>query len=363
MFRTWIEIDSQALRHNINVLRGLLKPETSFMAVVKANAYGHGLEEISQIAADNGVAVFGVDCLEDAVKLRQKFPAVQIVVLGYILLSDLKIAVDNNLEFVVYNQETIKILKELPASKIHLKIETGTARQGIKSEDLDDFIRLIKTVPQIEIVGVSTHLATAEDVDGEFLRQQVSELKKAEEKIRAAGFDPKYLHCACSAAIILHPEIQNTMVRAGLSMYGVWPSEYIKVSTSELKLKPVLSWKTRIAQIKDFPIGTSIGYSRTEFISRPSRVAVVPVGYFDGYDRGLSSIGEVSISGKRCKVLGRVCMNMMMIDVTDVSEAKIEDEVVLIGSEITVDELANKIGTIPYEVLARIRQDLPKYVV
>lgn len=363
MFRTWIEIDSQALRHNIKVLRGLLKPETSFLAVVKANAYGHGLDEVSEIAARAGVEVFGVDCLEDAIKLRRKFPAARIVVLGYILLSDLATAVAHGIEFVVYNKETIETLRPLPPSKIHLKIETGTVRQGVKPEDLEIFIELLKSAPQIELVGLATHFATAEDADGDFLKQQFEELKNVEQKIRAAGFVPKYLHCACSAAFILHPETQGTMVRAGLAMYGVWPSDYIKKNAVGFELKPALAWKTRVAQIKKISAGATIGYSRTETLTRPSRIAVLPVGYFDGYDRRLSSVGEVLIKNKRCKILGRVCMNMTMVDVTDVPEAKIEDEVVLIGSEITVDELADKTDTIAYEVLARIRPDLPRYVV
>lgn len=146
-------------------------------------------------------------------------------------------------------------------------------------------------------------------------------------------------------------------------MYGIWPSKEVKQAVADkIILKPVLSWKTRVAQIKEFSANTTIGYDRSESLVRPSRVAILPVGYFDGYDRSLSSVGEVLIKNKRCRVLGRVCMNMMMVDVTDVSEIKIEDEVILIGSEITADELANKIGTISYEVLSRIRQDLPREV-
>lgn len=362
MDRSWIEIDSQALRHNIKVLRGLLKPETLFLAVVKANAYGHGLDEVSEIVASEGVTAFGVDCLDDALRIRRKFPAAQIVVLGYILLSDLAATVENNIEFVVYNKETIEALRTLPSSKIHLKIETGTVRQGIKPEDLEIFIELLKSAPQIELVGLATHFATAEDADENFLKQQFEELKNVEQKIRAAGFVPKNLHCACSAAFILHPETQGAMVRAGLAMYGVWPSDYIKKNAVGFELKPALAWKTRVAQIKKIPAGATVGYSRTETLTRPSRIAVLPVGYFDGYDRRLSSVGEVLVGNKRCKIFGRVCMNMTMVDLTDVPEAKIEDEVVLIGSEITVDELANKIGTISYEILSRIRQDLPKKI-
>jgi len=367
-YRTWIEIDSQALRHNLKVLRGLLKPETKFLVVVKANAYGHGLKEISELAWAEGVTSFGVDSVDDALFLRQKFPTAQIIILGYILKEDLPKVIAADIEFVVYNQEIIEAIEKISSDKkalVHLKIETGTSRQGILLNDLQKFIDLINQSAKIKVVGISSHFSTAEE-NGEntFFVQQLEILKQAEQKILAAGFSPEYVHCACSAAILSRPESHWTLVRSGLITYGCWPSEEIKKMVGEkIQLKPVLSWKTRIAQIKDLSAGTPIGYGRTEILKKSSRVAVLPVGYFDGYDRKLSSIGEVLVKGQRCRVIGLVCMNMMMIDVTEVSEIKIEDEVILIGDEITVDELATKIKTISYEVLARIRSDLPKIIV
>jgi len=370
MYRTWIEIDTEALQHNLKVLQGFLNSETKILATVKANAYGHGLKEISKIIFEAGVNSFGVDTLDDALKLREAFPSAQVVVLGYILKEDLPKAINAGLEFVVYNLETIEALKSISSehqAKVHLKIETGTARQGILLKNLAQILDLLKSTDKIKLVGLSTHFATAEETgENNFFVQQLETFKQAEHQIKEAGFSPEHIHCACSAAIFLHPEAQGTLVRAGIAMYGIWPSEEIKKVMSGTVLKPVLSWKTRIAQIKEFPIGTSIGYGQTEVLSKPGRVAVLPVGYFDGYDRRLSSVGEVLVGGKPCKVLGRICMNMMMIDVSEVPGAKIEDEVILIGpngeNSVTADDLSGKMNTIAYEVLARLRADLPRLV-
>ncbi|KKT72044.1 MAG: Alanine racemase [Candidatus Uhrbacteria bacterium GW2011_GWE2_45_35] len=342
------------------------------MAVVKANAYGHGLIEVSNILHSFGVEVFGVDNFEDALLLRQHFSEVQIVVLGYVLKKDLTLLVKSKIELVVYNFETVKILNEAgiksgQKARVHLKVETGTSRQGVLLSEVNKFIDLLRQMSHVELVGLSTHFATAEEGgDNKFLVQQLEEFEKAEHQISKAGFSLEHIHCACSAAIILRPETQKTLVRAGLAMYGVWPSEKVKLAIPDCELKPVLSWKSRLAQIKELPAGTSVGYARTSVLEKTSRVAVVPVGYFDGYDRGLSSLAEVLVHGKRCQVLGRVCMNMMMINVTEVPEAKIEDEVILLGQggedTISIEELSNKAQTIPYEFLARLRQDLPRIV-
>jgi alanine racemase len=374
VYRTWLEIDSKALRHNINALRGFLRPETRFMAVVKANAYGHGLREVASIAFGENVRCFGVDNLEDAETLRSMFSEAQIVILGYVMLENLERVVDKNIELVVYNRETVEMLNKAgkklnKKTKIHLKLETGTSRQGILPADVDNFIDLLRQMGHVELVGLSTHFATAEEVgENKFLAQQLEELNKVEYKIFKAGFLLEHIHCACSAAIPLFPKTHKSLVRVGLALYGLWPAPQIKEIVKNLELQPVLSWKSRIAQIKTIPTGGSIGYGRTETFEKDGKIAIVPVGYFDGYDRGLSSKAEVLVHGKKCRVIGRICMNMMMIDVSVLDEIKIEDEVILIGQArggeetITAEELAAKAETINYEIVARIRQDLPKII-
>ena len=263
-------------------------------------------------------------------------------------------------------------LKRAGTAHIHLKVETGTARQGVPQEFLPDILKTIASCSHIKLDGLSTHFATIENTsDTHFATQQVFRFREAERIARLMGFSPKWIHCACSAAIILYPDTHGTMTRAGISMYGIWPSTDVEISARKNLIKcdlaPVLTWKTRIAQVKSLAAGTPIGYGLTESLKRSSRIAVIPVGYFDGYDRRLSSIGEALVSGHRCKVMGRICMNMMMIDVSEVPNIGPEQEVILIGRSgrhaVTFEELAQKVGTIPYEILTRINPLLPRILV
>ncbi|MDP3244508.1 MAG: alanine racemase [bacterium] len=414
--RTWIEIDKQALLHNLGQFLDLIGHEVILMAVVKANAYGHGLKEISLILSEfcsnNALIWFGVDSIDEALFLRRQGIAAPILTLGYVPLDRLSDAIENDIRLTVYNYETVEALRKIkgaaeeasprvaPAAevwpqgaapiKIHIKVETGTSRQGVPNEEVLDFVKFIQQYHQLEIEGISTHFANIEDTTNHaFAQGQLDAFKAVLERLKGIGVDIPIKHTACSAAAILFPETRFNLVRMGISMYGLWSSketfvsvakreaaERDQVSTGEtwsrgaagnFILHPVLSWKSIIAQIKKIKAGAPVSYGLTERVSRDSRVAVVPVGYYDGYDRKLSSVGNVLINGKRCKVLGRVCMNMMVVDVTDAPEAKLEDEVVLLGKQgqeqISAEELAQKIGTINYEVVTRVNQLLPRVVV
>lgn len=398
--RTWIEINKDALLHNLRQFLNLIGPDVKLMAVVKANAYGHGLKEIATIIHHSKFIIqnsiwFGVDSIDEALILRQQGVVAPILTLGYVPLDRLGEAVENDVRFTVYNRETIEMVDKVKSQnskvkittqnskvKIHLKIETGVFRQGILAEDLPDFIKFVQQYPQIEIEGISTHFANIEDTtDHSYAQGQLDAFKAVLERLKGLGIDIPVKHTACSAAAVLFPETHFNMVRLGISMYGLWSSKETFVSArntslresstneaipSNINLQPVLSWKSIIAQIKKIPAGTPVSYGLTERVSRDSRVAVVPVGYYDGYDRKLSSVGNVLICGRRCKVLGRVCMNMMVVDVTDAPEAKLEDEVVLLGAQggekISAEELAQKIGTINYEVVTRINPLLPRVI-
>lgn len=376
LHRTWIELNERALASNIVALKRL-SSTARFCAVVKANGYGHGMKEISQIAARNGVDAFGVDSIDEALFLRGMLPSALILTLGYTPRDRFPEALAGNIDLTVYDAESIKALeseasRRAGSANIHLKLETGTARQGVQSELLSDILKMIASCPHVKIVGLSTHFATIEDtMDTRFATQQMRKFHEMEAQVRSAGFSPTWIHCACSAAIILYPDIHGTLVRGGIAMYGIWPSVDVELAARKNVIKcdlsPVLSWKSRIAQVKSFPTGTPVGYCLTEILKRPSRIAVVPVGYYDGYDRGLSSTGEALVNGHRCKVIGRVCMNMMMVDVSEVPNVCVEQEVVLLGRSgrhaITVEELAQKTGTIPYEILARINPLLPRILV
>lgn len=375
--RTWVEISERALGNNINTLRGLLSEETRFCAVIKANAYGHGLKEVAQITGRHGVDAFAVDALDDALELRKSFPAALILVLGYTLQDRLLEGVKNDIHFTVYNLDTVLRLEEeaqklAKQAHVHLKVETGTSRQGILEKDLRDFLEHIRNSHHLTLSGVSTHFANIEDTtDTSYAAQQLERFQQWNEKIKEADFRPDYIHCACSAAVILYPATHGTLVRTGISLYGIWPSEVVESTSRKhaigCHLEPALTWKTRIAQVKSLPAGTPVSYGLTEYLGRQSRIAVLPVGYWDGYDRALSSIGEVLIAGQRCKVIGRICMNMMMVDVSTVPNAEPGQEVILIGrsgrQEVSANDLAKLSGTIPYEVLARINPTLPRVIV
>lgn len=377
MHKTWVEINKKALQNNIRQFRKLIGNKVDLMAVVKSNAYGHGLVEVAKIAMKSGAAWLGVDSIDEAIELQKAGIKTPILILGYTLLSWLEEVVKYDLRQVVYNKETVRELVRQTAKnkrqvKIHLKVETGTSRQGLEKEELLKLAKFIKKYPQIEIEGIYTHYANIEDTtDHSYARMQLKKFKQAVELLEKNGIKIPIKHTACSAATILFPETYFDMVRLGISMYGLWPSKEIFISAREknrkVKLEPVLTWKTRVAQIKKIKAGMPISYGLTERASRNLKIAVLPIGYFDGYDRKISGIGNVLIKGKRCKVLGRVCMNMMMVDVSHIKNIKLEDEVVILGKQgsetISVDELAQKIGTINYEVVTRINPLIPRITV
>jgi alanine racemase len=330
---------------------------------------------------------FGVDSINEALSLRKAGMTNPILVLGYVPLDRLAEAAQYDLRLTVYNPETIDALGKLRTSniklptsiKLHVKVETGTYRQGVLPEDLSDFFARIKKYPNLEVEGVSSHFANIEDTtDHSYAERQLDAYKRIVGRLKGPpageageGVSPKIHHMAASAATILFPETHFDMVRVGISLYGLWPSRETLVSAKEkkvkLELKPVLSWKTRIAQIKKVKAGESVGYGLTERVSSDSLIAILPVGYYDGFDRKLSSVGNVLIGGKRCKLLGRVFMNMITVDVTHVPAVKIEDEAVLIGDQeserVSAEDLAGKIGTINFEVVARINPLLPRIIV
>ncbi len=375
--RTWVEINKQALRGNIAALRSLLAPETQFSGVVKANAYGHGLPQVVPLLLEDGVAIFCVDSVEEAKVVRQLSNEATIIIIGYTLHDRLKDVIDLRAHQTVYDADTIRLLneaagKQTRVAKIHLKVETGTLRQGIWKQEVPGMLEIIRSCKNIELVGVSSHFADVEEAEtSAYTDFQLDIFWEVCAMIQAGGFAPTYYHTASSAATILYPHSHGTMVRSGISIYGFWSSRQTRHSARlmgrRIELEPVLSWKTRIAQIKDAPMGTPIGYDCTEILRRHTKIALLPVGYYDGYDRRLSSVGEVIIRGQLCRVLGRVCMNMCMVDVTEVPRAALEDEVILIGrggkNRMRADDLAQRANSVHYEITTRINPLIPRVIV
>lgn len=382
--KTWVEISKSALTQNVRAFRRHVGSKTAVMAVVKSNAYGHGLVSVAGIADHEGAAWFGVDNVDEGIELRKNGITKPILVLGYTLNGRLADCVKHRLSFVVYNPETAVALKRLKlkpigehpklgsnAAFVHIKIETGTTRQGISGDGLRRLARELKKTPGVVIEGASTHFANIEDTtDHSYAEGQLKKFSEGLAILKDEGIDPPWKHAACSAATVLFPDTYFNLVRLGISMYGLWSSkETLAIAKQKhrlLDLKPAMHWKTVVAQVKRVKKGTPVSYGLTERVTRDSTLAVLPIGYWDGYDRKLSGSGTVLIRGRRCKVMGRVCMNMCVVDVTDVPGVKVEDEVVLLGrqknEEISAEDIGSKIGSINYEVVTRINPMIPRIV-
>ena len=374
----WVEIDAAALRNNIAEFKRRLRPGTRLGAVVKSNAYGHGMVEVARAASRASVDWLCVNNVDEGVALRKADVALPILVMGYVPLDGLEAVVEHALQPVVYNPETIDRLNAIAAARgvrvgVHMKIETGTHRQGVLERDVPAFTARLRDASALTLSGVTTHFANIEDTtDHTFAESQIAAFSRIADAIAALYPGPFLRHSACSAAVLLFNRTHLDLARVGVSIYGLWPSKETYVSCLErgkpsLDLTPVMTWKTRIAQVKQVPEGGFVGYGCAWRATRTTKIAVLPVGYYEGYDRELSGLAHVLVRGKRAPVRGRVCMNMCMVDVTDIPSATLEDEVVLLGRQgderVTAEQLAAWRGTISYEIVSRIHPSLPRVVV
>ncbi|MEE9308298.1 MAG: alanine racemase [Spirochaetia bacterium] len=372
----WVELDREVPDHNLRELRKGLRKGTILCAVVKANAYGHGVKEMIPLlpSAD----WFAVNSLEEGVELREMAEKRPVLVLGHVPLDALQEAVARNLDFTVYNRETLEALAQLDLgsigpARLHLKVETGTGRQGILPSEVKGFVGQLKSVAGAKLVGVSTHFANIEDtLNHDYAQAQLDRFGDVLNILDRLDIKADFIHAAATAAGILFSKTHFNLVRAGIGIYGLWPSRETYLSTllghrPVPDLRPVLTWKTRIVQIKNLPEGSYIGYGCTYRATRPIRVAVLPVGYAEGYDRKLGNAAYVLIRGKRAPVIGRVCMNLTMVDISDIPHAGLEEEVVLLGQDgeerVSVETMAEWAGTINYEIVTRISPLFPRRVV
>lgn len=369
----WVEISKEALINNVKQFRRIIGENVLLCPCVKANAYGHGLVECSKTFIEAGANWLAVNSLYEAESLRAGGVVAPIYILGYVEMSELVRAVELECRLVAYNREMIEALGAIgKPAKIHIKVETGNNRQGVFVKDLIEFVEFVKSFGNIEIEGLTTHFANVEDTtDHSYAELQLAKFNEGIKKLESIGVDVPIKHCANSAAAILFPKTHFQLVRVGIASYGMWPSNetylsYLKEVGDGFKLMPALTWKTKIAQIKTIPAGEYIGYGCTYKTGHETKLAILPVGYYDGYDRGISG-GHVLIRGKRAPVRGRVCMNIIMVEVTDIPEAKLEDEVILIGrsgdEEISAEQFGKWAGTINYEVTTRINERVPRIFV
>ncbi len=375
---TWIEISEDAFSSNLDFFRKLIPEETELAVVVKANAYGHGLKEIAELAAKNGIQSYCVHTLEEALFLRKRLQTQDVLIMGPVPIERLGEVVKNSFRMVVYDQDILDGLNRIGVDldqsvHIHLKLETGTYRQGINPEDVELFLEKLKRTPQIILEGVYTHFANIEDTtDHNYALSQLKRFTNITTRIQQDYPNIKK-HTACSAAALLFSETHFDMVRLGISMYGLWPSRETLVSykinhsqNDKDVLQPILSWKARVGQVKNVPANQFIGYGCSFQTTRETQLAVLPIGYADGYSRGLSNQAFVLLHGHRAPVRGRVCMNLIMVDITDIPDVRPGDEVVLIGNQgkesIPVDLLASLAGTINYEFITRLNGQIPRII-
>ncbi len=364
---TRAEVNISKILHNYREIRNHLHPGTKIMAVVKADAYGHGVLPVARALESEGAERLAVAIVDEGVELRQAGIASPIQILGLTLKEELSALFDYNLiptisrldEAVLLSSEAKKREREI---RVHLKLDTGMGRIGCLRENLPGLLQELKTLPHLKLEGVMTHFAAADEGDKAFTHKQWKKFQASLALFKAAGLKPpSLLHAANSATILDLTDYQLQMVRPGLILYGLWPSDQV---CQQLDLKPALRWRTEVVHLKWVEAGTPISYGCTYLTEKRTRVATLPLGYADGYDRLLSTRGEVLVNGLRAPVIGRVCMDQIMIDVTDISGVEIGSEALLIGQqgddEISAAEMAGWLKTINYEVVTRIGKRVPR---
>ncbi len=362
---TIAEIDLRALAFNYRQIKKSIPKGVSILAVVKADAYGHGALPVSLKLEGMGVGYLGVAIAEEGVALRKGGVRAPILILGGFFQEGEEEILRYGLTPVVFDIESLRRLskaakKRRRKAKVHIKVDTGMGRLGVPYRDFLDFLKEMIEIPNIEIEGLLSHFAMT---DGEevYTLSQWEKFQEAIVQAKSMGVSSRYIHMASSATSIAFPNYSGNMVRPGIMLYGSYPSPFFE---KRIELEPVLTLKTRIHFLKWVPTGTRISYGGTFITRRKSRIATLPIGYADGYNTRLSNQGEVLIRGKRAPVIGRVCMDLIMVDVTDIPDVSHGDEVILIGrqgkEQITADEMARKIGSIPYEVLCMIGKRVPR---
>ncbi|HEX6544198.1 MAG TPA: alanine racemase [Ktedonobacterales bacterium] len=366
---TWLEIDLSAISNNTQCFKHLIGPDVRLLVSLKADAYGHGALRVARTVVQNGAEWLGVATVSEAEPLRRAGVDVPILVYGYIPPWQAREAVRMNLRATLYAPEVARALSQAATDlkspmRVHVKVDTGMARLGLRAEDIDGIVRFcehIATLPGLIFEGIFTHFATADSADQTYALRQLDRFERVLAALDARGLRPSLVHAANSAAALTLPQARYDMVRPGIAIYGLSPSDEVRLPEG---FRPALAFKTQVAQVKDIPAGEGISYGATYITPSPTRIAVLPVGYADGFRRAPRNWGEVLIRGQRAPILGRVCMDQCMVDVTHIPGVRQGDEVVLIGrqgeDELTADEVARRLGTIAYEVTSELLARVPR---
>ena len=368
--RTYAEVNLDAIRHNIDEVHKNIKEGTKVMAIVKANAYGHGAVQVAKALYDQ-VDAYGVAMIEEAIELRKAGIDKLILILGYTGEESYEDLVQYQISQTVYTWEMAEQLSETALklgkkAKIHIKVDTGMSRIGfIPCEESLDTVEKISKLPGLEVEGIFTHFSKADETDKAFTKKQEAAYEQMITWLKERQVSIPVHHVSNSAGIVDLPEYNKDIVRAGIILYGLWPSD--EVNKENIDLQPLLSLKSHVVHVKELEPGRIISYGGTFEVEHPMRIATVPVGYADGYPRSLSNQGYVLIHGKRAAICGRVCMDQMMVDVTDIADVCPGDEVTLIGRDgaecITLEELGDLSGRFNYEFVCDLNKRIPRVYV
>ena len=366
-YRVQANINLDAIRSNVKLLKGHINKATKLMVIVKANAYGHGAAEVSK-ALDSMVDAYGVAIIEEAIELRKVGITKPILILGYTPKEQFDLVVSYDIIQTIYQYEMAEemskeAIKQGKTAKIHIKLDTGMSRLGFSASDESiNSIKKISTLKGIKIDGLFSHFAKADDADKESVEQQINRFEEFGSLLRQEGIDIPNCHISNSAGMIEYPEAEYDMVRCGIVIYGIYPSD--QIDQSSIRLIPALEIKSHVIYIKEIPAGTGISYGSTFITQRKTKLATIPVGYADGYSRNMSNIGKVIIRGQYAPIIGRVCMDYFMVDITDISDVKQGEVVTLLGSDgdstISVETLAEWSHSFPYEMVCTVGKRIPR---
>ncbi len=367
--RTWAEINLDALAHNMREIRRITNPDAQIMAVVKADAYGHGVKECSGALLENGADRLGIATLYEGIELRRLYPDVPILILGSSMESEAEELVKYDITPNVYTYSMAKAMSDAGVKlnktvKVHIKLDTGMTRIGFYVNDSDnsnviDEIAEISKLPMLEIEGIFSHFSTSDEADREYTHLQFKRFMSVCDELSARGINIPIKHICNSAGIIMYPEYHLDMVRPGVILYGMYPSD--DVDKTRLDLKYVMSLKSAVTCVKDIEPGRGVSYGKEYIADGAARLATVPVGYADGYFRQLAKKAKIAIGGKLFPIAGRICMDQCMIDVTGVNNIKRGDEALIFGDgAVTVDDIAKWMDTINYEIVCMLSRRIPR---
>ena len=368
--RAWVEIDLAALTHNVKQLKNLLSPQTELMAVVKADAYGHGAVAVSQTVLSAGASWLGVATIPEGIELREAGIEAPILLLGAthtaqqvkaIAQWHLQPTICTAKQALIFSEVLVGLNQSLP---VHAKLDTGMSRLGAPWQEATEFVQLVKGLPNLKLASIYSHLATADSPDTAVMKEQHQRFERAIAQIKTSGINPIRLHLANSAAALADPDLHYDLVRVGLATYGLYPAPHLQ---NVVDLKPAMQVKAKVTQVKTIEAGTGVSYGYQFIAQRQTKIAVVGVGYADGIPRNLSNKMQVLVKGKLVPQVGAVTMDQLMLDVTDIPDLEVGEVVTLLGkdgeNQITADDWAATLGTISWEIICGFKHRLPRVAV